>query len=211
MKELLYLHGFASDDNAFKAGFLRNKLDSYPKTAFYVPSFNATPADFKYKTITAMIGRLRQYILCRELKKPFLIASSLSGIVALNYARRYGSLSGILLLSPMTRFIHLFTAEEEKRWRSKGEALIDSSLGKQLPLLYDFVRDGENYKEMPAPPPNTVIIHGRADSIVPISESRLFADLFGIQLLETNSDHSLATTDSLDLIWQTLKKQNSLV
>jgi len=202
LKNLIYLHGFASNDKAFKAIFLKNKLADYHEVSFHIPNFNTDIQDFKYKTISGMIGRLRQYILSKEIDNPYLIASSLSGIVALNYFTRFSSVEGLLLLAPMTRFLRLFSKAEEKAWKDNGKTLVDTAFAKNVELCYQFVKDGENYLKWLAPPMNTMIIHGKNDEVVAIGESQAYAREFDVGLLELNSNHSLADKDSLSAIWQ---------
>ncbi|HET6582240.1 MAG TPA: histidine kinase dimerization/phospho-acceptor domain-containing protein, partial [Nannocystaceae bacterium] len=43
-----------------------------------------------------------------------------------------------------------------------------------------------------APPCPTVILHGRNDTVVPIDDSRRFADEHGVELVELDDDHPLA-------------------
>lgn len=205
MKNLIYLHGFASNDKAYKAGYLKSKFANYDDVIFHTPNFNKSSQDFKYKTISGMIGRLRQYILIKELDNPYLIASSLSGVVALNYFHRFANLEGLLLLAPMTRFLRLFSEAEEKLWQDDGKIEIETAFAKDAELNYQFVEDGLKYVDRVAPPTNTMIIHGINDEVVSIAESRSYAKEYAVDLLELNSNHSLADDNSLEVIWQQSK------
>jgi pimeloyl-ACP methyl ester carboxylesterase len=99
-KTILLLHGFASSGQSTKAQYLREKLASVGQVTFDAFDFNPTPKDFEYLTITGMIDRLRQYVLDRHRGLFSVIASSLGGLVALHYARRYGGIERALLLAP---------------------------------------------------------------------------------------------------------------
>ena len=205
MKDLIYLHGFASDKQAYKANFLRDKLKDYPGVVFHRPNFNPSPADFKYKTITGMIARLREFILAKELINPYIIASSLSGVVALNYAKRYEKIAALLLLAPMLRYFRLFSQAEDDNWRKNGFVEIETSFAKNTYLSYGFAKDAQNYQNAVAPPANTVIIHGQYDETIPFAESKHYAQEYGLELIALNSQHSLSDSDSLERIWQETK------
>ena len=77
MTHLIYLHGFASSAGGRKAQYLRSRLAKRSETAFHAIEFSPTPADFEYLTITGIIGRLRHYILDRELTDVCLIGSAM--------------------------------------------------------------------------------------------------------------------------------------
>ncbi len=202
MKDLLYIHGFATDSNAFKANYLEEKLKDYPEVNFFRPNFNPSSTDFKHKTITGMIARLREFILANELKNPYIIASSLSGIVALNYAKRYQNIAGLLLLAPMLRYIQIHTEQEELDWQRKGEIKVQTSFADDCYLSYNFAIDARNYQKAVSPPPNCKIIHGKFDETIAFAESLKYANEYGLELIALAAKHSLAEPASLERIWR---------
>ncbi len=209
MKDLIFLHGFASDSNAFKAKYLNEKLKEYPEIIFHRPNFNSSAEDFQYKTITGMIARLREYILANDLKDPYIIASSLGGIVALNYVNRFKQISGMLLLAPMTKFFDIYPKEVEA-WKNQGYSKIYTRFAGDVHLSYGFRQDGQNYLNTVAPIDNTKIIHGKYDGVVPFVDSLNYCREYGLELISLNSNHTLSGQASLDSIWLETKKMLSL-
>lgn len=201
MKDLMFLHGFASDSNAHKANFLSEKLANYPEVRFHRPNFNPSAEDFRYKTITGMIARLSEYILANQIERPYFIASSLSGIVALNYANRYEHVAALLLVSPMTKYMQLHSDQEEEAWKAQRQMRIYTKFAENTYLAYDFAIDAQNYTQFIAPPNNTKIIHGKYDETVPFAESVKYSNEYRLELIAVRDIHSLSKPSSLDKIW----------
>ncbi len=203
-KTILFLHGFVSSSQGNKARFLREKCAVLPHVDFHAFDFNPTPADFEYMTITGLINRLRQYILDHQLETLYLIASSLGGLIALNYAHRYGGVTKMLLLAPVLRYRpKQLPATILRAWEQSGtRSLQHYAFKKETPLRYAHHPDGLHYIEPVPPAAPATIIHGRNDSLVPIADSRRYATQFAKQvtLIEVDSDHRLR--DQLEFIWQ---------
>lgn len=209
-KDLIYLHGFAADSNATKASFLSEKLRMHPEIRFHRPNFNSSAEDFKYKTITGMIARLREYILANNLENPYIVASSLSGIVALNYAKRYNHIAGLLLLSPMTRYFRIYSEQEELEWKEEGQIKVYTYFAENTYLSYDFIIDAQNYIKNVIPLSNTKIIHGQYDQTVPFKESLRYCNSYELELITIDSGHLLKGKETFDRIWLETKNMLSL-
>jgi alpha/beta superfamily hydrolase len=61
------------------------------------------------------------------------------------------------------------------------------------------------YDEIVDPPAETLVIHGWQDEIVPVEDSRFFAEKYEerVELREVKSDHRLG--DQLDVIWESVE------
>lgn len=210
---ILYLHGFASSAQGTKARFLQRRLAGRDAVSFHALEFNPTPTDFAYLTTTGMINRLRQYLLDRGLAgaappdRVFLVGSSMGGLVALNYAHRFGGIAALLLLAPALSYLSgERTGADMDTWRERGTGEVyHFGFQRRLPLRYDIEIDGRNYAEAPPPAAPTIIIHGTKDEVVPFATSRAYAARFPalVRLLAVEASHS-GLNEHLDLIWQQL-------
>ncbi len=204
MKTILYLHGFASSGQGAKAQFFREKFAAIPHITFDAFDFNPTPKDFEYMTITGQINRLRQYLLSRRWDKVSLIGSSMGGLVALNYAHRFGGVDRLLLLAPALAYLANRRPEAElKQWQHDGTIRVPHyAFDGEIPLQYGFYTDGLNYLQPVPPPTPLLIIHGQHDDVVPLAGSQKYVTQFPhqTQLLAVDSDHRL--NDQLAVIWR---------
>ena len=199
---VLHLHGFASSGHSAKARYLRERLGKIGGVEFLAPDFNPTPRDFEFLTVTGMIDRLRQYILDRDLGNISISASSLGCLIALHYARRFGDVKKLLLLAPVLSYRALpFPQEMFALWEKEANIQVPHfGFKEDLPLRYDFHRDGLYYSEQMPPPVPVRILHGKSDATILIQNSRDYAaDYPGqVTLAELDSDHALL--DCLDVI-----------
>ncbi|MFO7537452.1 MAG: YqiA/YcfP family alpha/beta fold hydrolase [Chloroflexota bacterium] len=208
MTHLIYLHGFASSAGGRKAQYLHPRLAERTDVTFHAVEFSPTPADFEYLTITGMINRLRQYILDRELTDVCLIGSSMGGLIALNYAHRYGNVAHLLLLSPALTYL---SGERVglslDQWQADGVGeLFHYGFNRPVRLRYDLEVDGRFYQTPPPPPGPITIIHGTEDEVVPIAASRNYVQAYPdqVQLIEVTAGHDINAY--LPLVWQTLQQ-----
>ena len=203
-RSILFLHGFASSDQARKANYLREKLETTADARFYAINFNPTPTDFEWMTPTGMIDRVRQYVLDHKLEPLSLIGSSLGGLVAVNYAHRFGKVEKMLLLAPLLRWTPVWDSEAVMaRWAEEGSIPVSHyALPGQPRLRFDFQVDGRRYGEWVPPAAPTVIIHSRDDDIVPVAGSRAYAQQYSdrVRLLELKAaGHDM--NEHLPTVW----------
>lgn len=195
MKHIIYLHGFASSANGTKAQYLRPRLEAVPDVTFHAIEMAPTPVDFAYQTVTGMINRLRQYILDRELAEVSLIGSSMGGLVSLNYAHRFPGITRLLLLAPALTYIsgdRVGMPVDEWRETGAGE-IFHYGLNQCILLRSDFEEDGRFYTTTPPPPAPITILHGTQDEVVPVSDSRAYAQAYPeqVQLIEVAAGHDI--------------------
>jgi pimeloyl-ACP methyl ester carboxylesterase len=191
---VILLHGFASSGNSTKAQYLRGRFAAVPDVQFHAIDFNPTPRDFEYMTITGMINRLRQYVLDHDLRRVFIVGSSIGALVGLNYAHRFGEVSRMLLLAPALSYLRFEPVDK----------VFHYAFNRELSLRDDFYVDGAMYAEPVPPPVPVTIIHGCHDDVIPIARSRRYAALYPeeVELTEVDSDHQV--NDQLDFIWERL-------
>ena len=206
---ILLLHGFASSGQSTKARYFQNKFGERSDVSFSALDFNPTPADFRYMTTTALIDRLRQYVLDHRLEQVHperlrLIGSSFGGAVAVHYAHRYGGVGRLLLLAPALVPVTGWVSEEEAaRWKAAGVVPIyHFGFERELPLGYALYEDARHYQEFVPPAAPALIVHGSHDEQVPVEQSRAYAARWPeqVRLVEVDAGHDL--NGHLDLIWQ---------
>lgn len=205
MKRILFLHGFASSDRATKAKYLAGQFEALPDVAFHAINFNPTAADFEYLTVTGMIDRVRQYVLDHDLEPLSIMGSSLGGLVAVNYAHRFGDVEKMLLFAPLLHWSPIWESEEVlARWEREGSLNIPHyALPGRPALRFDFQVDGRRYQEAVPPAAPALIIHGQQDDIVSIDDSRAYAAAHPdrVRLVELpGAGHEM--NDHLSTIWE---------
>jgi pimeloyl-ACP methyl ester carboxylesterase len=202
-KVILFLHGFASSAQSTKGQYFEEKFATLPQVTFRALDFNPTPRDFEHMTTTGQIDRLRQCVLDHGLQRFSIIGSSYGGLIAVHYAHRFGGVEKMLLLAPGLRWLSGgLSSEQLEQWQNTGTApVLHYAFEKELPIRYDLEVDGQRYLEPIPPPTPVIIVHGRADTVVPTDDSRRYAAAFPerVRLVEVEADHDL--NDHLDLIW----------
>lgn len=200
---LLYLHGFLSTASGPKAQFFHQQCADQPGVTFESLELNPTPRDFEYMTVTGQINRLRQALLTRPPGTLRLIGSSLGGQVAVHYAHRFGGVERLLLLAPALRYrADRYPAAELAQWERDGVKQFEHAWGGLYPLRVDYHVDRLRYTDFVPPPAPTLIIHGRQDEVVPLSDSQHYAATYPdhVRLVEVEAGHLL--NDRLADIWQ---------
>jgi pimeloyl-ACP methyl ester carboxylesterase len=202
-KTILYLHGFAGSARSVNARFLRGRFDRLPDVEYQAVELNPTPTDFEYITTTGLIDRLRQYVLDRRLGSVDIIASSYGGLIALQYAHRYGGVERMLLLAPGLSWLHGGLSETElQEWKAAGAVpVLHEGFEQKVPVRYDLQRDGLRYLDRVEPCVPMVIVHGSHDTTVPTEHSREYAAQYPdlVRLVEVDADHNL--NGHLQQIW----------
>jgi pimeloyl-ACP methyl ester carboxylesterase len=202
-RTIVFLHGFASSERSRKILYLRQKLEAFPEVRFHAIDFNPTPTDFQYMTTTGLVNRLRQYTVDRALEPFSIIGSSYGGLIAVQYAHRFGSVERMLLLAPGLRWLSGGLPKEQLRaWEKAGAVpVFHEGFQAEIPVQYDLQIDGLQYLEPVPPTCPVVIIHGNHDTTVPINDSRAYASKYPhkVKLVEVDADHDL--NNHLPFIW----------
>ncbi|MCX7605201.1 MAG: alpha/beta fold hydrolase [Bryobacteraceae bacterium] len=199
MIRTLYLHGFASSPQSFKARFLAERFAAagWP---FEAPDLNG--ADFRRLTVTEQLRIVEQ---CARGEPVHLIGSSLGGWLAALYAARHDEVRRLVLLAPAFGFPRLYAEslgrEAMEAWRSSGALrLMHYGSGAETELGWQFMEDALRYEDEPAILQPCLILHGVRDDVVPVQVSRQFARTRTCcELREVDSDHELR--DRVEEIW----------
>lgn len=203
-ERIIYLHGFASGPGSKKAAFFREKLEQKGHIVT-VPDLNYP--DFYRLTLTSQLELASS--LAQELEdyKVIMIGSSMGGLIAALASRKARNVSALILMAPGfgigKRWKALLCEEEMAKWRGEGEReFFHYAYGENRKLAYGFIEDLDNHTtesfEIKVP---TLIFHGIADEVVPISVSRDFTESNPrlAAMSELEDGHELI--GSLDTIW----------
>jgi hypothetical protein len=198
MPAFLYLHGFASGPSGRKADHCRAWAEARG-IPFLAPDLNLP--SFEKLTISAQVEAVES-LLATLPEPPVVVGSSLGGVVAAAVAHRGANFRKLILLAPGLGFARrrLFSARwagyrEHRRipifhhaydrWVRLGAELLDD-----LPAWAD---DDTWQVRMPV-----VVIHGKKDEAVPVSESEEFLSRHpGGVLHLLDDDHSLLRPETL--------------
>jgi uncharacterized protein len=214
----IYLHGFASSPNSFKAQDLGRRFAQI-QINLIIPDLNAQ--DFSHLTISRQIEQISA--LFPDSSSPVtLIGSSLGGLTAAYLGEKYPQIQRLILLAPAFGFLSHWlprlgrrdSALEPQDFLQLREATINQwqqekyllvyhhGAKKELPLHYNFVTDAQKYSpENLQRPISTLILHGVHDEVIPIEASRDFQRSHPqVKLVELDSDHALANVTND--IWQ---------
>jgi uncharacterized protein len=206
MTHYLYLHGFASGPQSYKAQALKTRFEQLG-IPLQIPDLNQ--GDFSHLTLSRQIQQVQDLILAQP-EPTVLIGSSLGGLTATWVAEQpelQGRLEKLILLAPAFEFLDQWLPrlgpDQLDHWRSEGSLPI-YHYGQQqtLPLHYDFVKDARRYPDtaLKAEIP-TLLIHGLYDEVIAIAASRTYAATRPwVTLVALPSDHTLG--DGEAVIWQ---------
>lgn len=200
MIRTLYLHGFASSPQSFKAQYFARRFGQrgWP---LEIPDLNGR--DFRRLTLTEQLSIVERSAAGEPVH---LIGSSLGGYLAALYAARHPEARKLVLLAPAFGFARLYEealgAEKVKEWERTGSLrLMHYGSGAETELGWQFLADARRYEEEPAITQPCLIVHGTQDDVVPVQVSRQFARTRTCcELFEAESSHELR--DQVDVIWE---------
>jgi len=196
---VVYLHGFASGPQSSKANFFARKLTECG-VAVEIPQLDG--GDFEGLTVTGQLAVIDQVVAGRP---AVLMGSSLGGYLAALYASRHPEIERVVLLAPAfqfpRRFRERYADEDLERWKREGSvAVYHYGYQDECRLGYQFLEDASHYEDEPDFHQPGLIIHGTADSVVPVTVSQTFATKHAnVKLHLMESDHQL--TDVLEPMW----------
>lgn len=198
---IVYLHGFASSPQSSKARYFARRFAEVG-VPFIAPQLDE--GNFESLTITGQL-RVIQDAVAGE--PAVLMGSSLGGYLAALYAARHAAeVQKLVLLAPAFQFPRRWREylgpEDWDRWkRERSRPFFHYGSNTELRLGYQFVEDVEHYEDEPAFAQPALILHGTADTAVPVGVSRQFVLAHpNARLVEFPSGHEL--TDVLDGLWE---------
>lgn len=208
MVHYLYLHGFASSPQSYKAQALKARFEALglPLT---IPDLNQN--DFATLTLSRQIQQARELILAQP-QPTVVIGSSFGGLTAAWLAEHPNlqpHIEKLVLLAPAFQFAAQWLPRLGEAaladWQAQGVRLV-YHYGDQTdrPLNYSFVADLQRYHDaaLQADIP-TLICHGSQDDVIAIDASRAYAARRPwVELLELPSDHTLGDVE--EDIWHAM-------
>ena len=196
MSLILYLHGFASGPQSFKAKKFEMAFKN-TKFALYKFAMTPRPEDFQKMLVSRIIQRLKNFIEANDDVKG-VIGSSMGGYLASVIANEYPEkINAVVLLAPAFSFPWFYEQYHDilAEWKEKGYIMVDHyTFLRKLPLHWQFVEDLKQYQDyhfdrLTQP---ILIFHGKNDETVPIETSRKFAaSRKNVTLIELDDDHLL--------------------
>lgn len=201
--EYIYLHGFASSPDSFKAREFRDRFAQF-KITLKIPDLNQ--GDFSSLTLTRQIEQVGEMLPHTPVT---LIGSSFGGLTSAWLAEKYPQIERLVLMAPAFNFLsHWLPSLSQTQlfeWQETGYMPVYHYGQKQtLDISYNFVTDLFKYSDslLKRPVP-TLIFHGVGDLVIPIQASQKYAqERHWVKLIELESDHTL--NDKISEILQAL-------
>lgn len=180
---VVYLHGFASGPSSSKAQFFKNKLSSMGIET-HIPDLNYP--SFESLTLSSQLSVVGRTIESTSPNSPLILfGSSMGGLLATiaSQGSFCSRIRALVLLAPgfglPRRWREMLGQDGLAEWQRTGtRTVFHHGQSKDLQLAYGFITDAMQYKtdEFTVAQP-TLVFHGTKDDIVPVSESRRFADI----------------------------------
>jgi len=196
----IYLHGFASGPQSGKAQFFGKRFQELG-LELEIPALDG--GDFRNLTITGQLAVIES--LAGD-QPSVLIGSSLGGYLAALYAVRHPSVERLVLLAPALRFPsrwrERYSPEELALWKQNGFASVyHYGQQREAQLGYQLMEDSVKYEDEPEFRQPALILHGKADPVVPAGISTAFASSHpNVSVRLFDSGHDL--TDVLEDLWE---------
>jgi len=190
-------HGFTTNKNRPKYTELANKLyeNGIASLRFDLFGHGESEGDFADITITEGVDdvlRAIEYVKSLGYTKIALIGNSFGGITSFVVSTKTKDLTALALISPVSDYPEVEkmrrSDQDIAKWKKDGFTIHRSSKGQEFRLNYTFWEDIQKYlvydiaDQIKIP---TLIVHGDADDLVPVDQSRKTAKLIpDCQLIE---------------------------
>lgn len=187
----LYLHGFASGPASFKARRFKERL-AQRGVPLEVPALDG--GDFEHLTITGQLAIARRALSSKG--PAVIIGSSLGGYLAALMAAR-SPVDALVLMAPAVDFASRWSErlgpEAIAEWRRQGSIEVDHvAEGRRRRLGCGLMEDAAGYEPYPRFAAPALVLHGRADDVVPQARvERLVAQNPSARLELFDSGHEL--------------------
>ena len=196
---LLYLHGFASGPQSFKARRFEHHLGRRG-LALEIPALDE--GDFERLTLSRQLALVER--LTREAPRPHvLIGSSMGGYLALLHAAAH-PVDALVVMAPAVDFARRWRervpAEQLASWERTGRMWVDHhALKRKAPLGVDLLHDAALHAPWPVVKAPTLVLQGVRDEVVPLAPVQHWVERTpSARLLTYDSDHEL--TDVADTL-----------
>ncbi|TPV96480.1 MAG: alpha/beta fold hydrolase [Myxococcales bacterium FL481] len=197
-----YLHGFRSDANSVKGTWLAERYLARGKT---LERLDLNRPSFRELTLSGALAALDEAHAAGPASARWrLVGSSMGGYVAALWSASHPErVDRAVLLCPAFGFARrweaLIGAAGMQAWQQTGWRTFVGPGERESPVHWALVEDMRRHPEQPAIACPTVIVHGRRDTVVPLSVSRGYAETNpSVELTEVDDDHAMV--DSLETI-----------
>ncbi len=209
---IILAHGFSTSKNSTTNHVLNERLNSQEISTFRFDFFGHGESEGKFEDITVSEGINDVLHAIRFLKdngynKIGLSGSSFGGFCSSLAASQSKDLFCLALKAPVSDYEEVellrFRQEGIADWKKKGFRIYENSKGHSLKLNYTFFDDlkknlaysGASKIRIP-----TLIVHGDADSVVPISQSKKIAKMIpNCQLkIISGADHNFSRQEDFE-------------
>ena len=202
----LYLHGFASSPQSYKAQYMQSKFAELGLT-LHVPDLNLD--DFTTVTLSEQLAYLdRTYLHNQE--PSLVIGSSLGGFLAVQLAARNPFVQKLVLFAPAFGFSQRIAqnlgTENISKWQESGiREFYHYGLKRNVNLQFQFFVDAQQYSEENLTRSLPILIfHGIHDQVVPAALSKEFAKQRSQVILKLlDDDHALGK--DVESAWQDIQ------
>lgn len=202
----LYLHGFASSPQSYKAQYMQRKFAELGLT-LHVPDLNLD--DFTTVTLSEQLAYLdRTYLHNQE--PSLVIGSSLGGFLAVQLAARNPFVQKLVLFAPAFGFSQRIAqnlgTENISKWQESGiREFYHYGLKRNVNLQFQFFVDAQQYSEENLTRSLPILIfHGIHDQVVPAALSKEFAKQRSQVILKLlDDDHALGK--DVESAWQDIQ------
>jgi len=206
-----YIHGFGSGPNATKGTALAAHLEPQG-LVLHRPSFEPIPAPSAtpgtegreapptQRTFSEMLAILDELDASHPGGPWRLVGSSMGGWLSARWAElNPDKVDRLILLCPafglIERWAEKFGPTTLAAWEARGELEIPDANGRRLRMPWEFASDARRHPLVPTPPQPTIVVHGTADTIVPIDSSEAWIAAHpGNAMFVVDDDHGLAAT-----------------
>ncbi len=203
----LYLHGFASSPNSYKAQFIRRRFTDIGLT-LHIPDLNLT--DFSTVTLSDQLLYLEHSYL--QSHEPItVIGSSLGGFLGVQLAAQNTLVQKLILFAPAFGFSQRLAKalgnENVTKWQQEDvREFYHYGLKRNVNLQFQFFADAQKYSEEKLTRSLPILIfHGIHDDVVPASLSEEFAKRRSSQVTLKLLDDDHALGKDLESIWHDTK------
>lgn len=186
---VILCHGFSSQKNNSTHTRLAPLLAAQGIASFRFDFFGhgESGGKFEHITLSEAIDDL-EHALATVRGKGYaqvgLLGASFGGMVAFLFAARHPELFAVVLKCPVSDYLGKIVAQQNRYpltdWKEQGYLYYTRSHGEKLRLNYSFFEDAKIHSGYAAAPKLTMltlIIHGDADTTVPIEQSKKMASL----------------------------------
>jgi len=189
----LYLHGFASGPQSKKGTAFARHYEG----RFAIERLDLRVPSFEHLRLSAMLDRVTAALEPGAV----VIGSSLGGLTAARVAERDPRIARLVLMAPAfqlaARWQSQLGDDELAEWQRTGwRTVLDRTTGREARIDYGFLEDVLAIDQgFPAVTVPTLILHGTRDDVVPVDNSRRFAQgKSNVRLIELDDDHELVAS-----------------